>query len=52
MLAESTPILLTVIRGFAILKLTKAEKGFHDGDVSGAFFFCRFSLLVLSSPTS
>jgi len=28
-----------MIRGSAILNLLEYEKGFRDGDVSGAFFF-------------
>lgn len=28
-----------MIRGSAILNLRQYEKGFRDGDVSGAFFF-------------
>jgi len=31
---------LTVIRGSAILRLLNDEKGFRDGNVEGAFFFC------------
>lgn len=32
--------LLTGIRGNAILRLSRYERGFHDGNVKGAFFFC------------
>lgn len=32
--------LLTRIRGNAILFLLERQKGFHDGDVEEALFFC------------
>src|SRR4051812_14352628 len=32
--------LLTTIRGNAILKLLRDERGFHDGNVWGPFSFC------------
>lgn len=34
------PSLLTRIRGNAILFLLQRQKGFRDGDVEGALFFC------------
>jgi hypothetical protein len=40
--------LLTKIRGNAILFVLKRQKGFHDGNVEGALFFCGLvSLLAL-----
>lgn len=42
--------LLTGIRGNAILRLSRYERGFHDGNVKGAFFFCVFlSVFSLSN---
>nr|AFJ91242.1 sRNA which regulates plasmid replication [Sinorhizobium meliloti] len=37
---------MTGIRGNAILRLLRYERGFHDGDVWGAFFFCGSNLLL------
>jgi hypothetical protein len=33
---------LTAIRGSDSLSVAKQDEGFRDGDVSGAFFFCRY----------
>lgn len=39
--------LLTKIRGNAILFVLKRQKGFHDGNVEGALFFCGLVSLFL-----
>lgn len=46
-LAETTPKRLTPIRGSVILWVRIQRRGFRNGDVTGAFFFCLwFSDLV------
>src|SRR5579875_245227 len=45
LLAKMTPSRmrhLTAIRGSDSLSVAKQDEGFRDGDVSGAFFFCRY----------
>lgn len=39
--------LLTRIRGNAILFVLKRQKGFRDGNVEGALFFCALRFLLL-----
>ncbi len=41
--------LLTGIRGNAILRLSRYERGFHDGNVKGAFFFCDIPFRIFLS---
>ena len=51
--AKTAPKRLTVIRGSVILRAPAQRRGFRNGDVTGAFFFCLgFSCIVRLSRSN